>query len=86
MTYEVAIIVLKKMKKDMFKDNSIVANALDLAIEALQKQVPMKPKHYDSVPHARCGNCGNAVKIFNDGHEYHHCLYCGQRLDWRYEE
>lgn len=59
--------------------------ALTLAYEALKKQVPMKPKHYGSVPHARCGNCGNAVKIFNDGHECHHCLYCGQRLDWSEE-
>lgn len=82
MTCEVAIIVLKEMKKDMYKDNSIGANALDLAIEALQKTVPMKPKKFESVPHARCPKCNNAIKIFFDAHEYHYCLYCGQRIDW----
>lgn len=48
--------------------------------EAVEKQIPKKPIHYDSVPHDRCPNCRNAVKVFRDAHEYHYCLYCGQRL------
>lgn len=50
--------------------------------EAVEKQIPKKPIHYDSVPHDRCPNCRNAVKVFRDAHEYHYCLYCGQRLKW----
>lgn len=50
--------------------------------EAVEKQIPKKPIHYDSVPHDRCPNCRNAVKVFCDAHEYHYCLYCGQRLKW----
>jgi ribosomal protein S27E len=50
--------------------------------EAVEKQIPKKPMHYDSVPHDRCPNCRNAVKVFRDAHEYHYCLYCGQRLKW----
>lgn len=44
--------------------------------EAVEKQIPKKPIHYDSVPHDRCPNCRNAVKVFRDAHEYHYCLYC----------
>lgn len=51
-------------------------------VEALEKQIPKKPVNYDSVPHSRCPACHNAVKVFEDAHEYHHCLYCGQKLDW----
>lgn len=51
--------------------------------EALEKQIPKKPIHYnDSVPHDRCPNCHNAVKVFCDAHNYHYCLYCGQAIDW----
>lgn len=50
--------------------------------EAVEKQIPKKPIHYDSVPHDRRPNCRNAVKAFRDAHEYHYCLYCGQRLKW----
>lgn len=50
--------------------------------EAVERQIPKKPIHYDSVPHDRCPNCRNAVKVFRDAHEYHYCLYCGQRLKW----
>lgn len=59
---------------------------MDLAIEALEKQIPKNPVNYDSVPHSRCPACNNAVKVFEDTHEYHYCLYCGQCLDWSDEE
>lgn len=51
--------------------------------KSLEKQIPKKPIHYnDSVPHDRCPNCHNAVKVFCDAHNYHYCLYCGQAIDW----
>ena len=56
--------------------------AFEEAIEALEKQIPKKPVNYDSVPHSRCPACNNAVKVFEDAHEYHYCLYCGQRINW----
>lgn len=55
---------------------------LKMAIKALEKQIPKKPVNYDSVPHSRCPVCNNSVKVFEDAHEYHYCLYCGQALDW----
>ena len=57
--------------------------AFEKAIEALEKQIPKKPVNYDSVPHSRCPVCNNSVKVFEDAHEHHYCLYCGQALDWR---
>ncbi|MGN0693169.1 MAG: hypothetical protein ACI4K7_12535 [Oscillospiraceae bacterium] len=56
--------------------------ALAIVQKAAGKQVPKKSVSYDSVPHSRCPVCHNAVKVFEDAHEYHHCLYCGQKLDW----
>ena len=56
--------------------------AFEEAIEVLGKQIPKKPVNYDSVPHSRCPACNNAVKVFEDAHEYHYCLYCGQRINW----
>ena len=60
--------------------------ALTMAVEALEKQIPKKPVNYDSVPHSRCPVCNNAVKVFEDAHKHHYCLYCGQRLDWEEED
>lgn len=51
-------------------------------LELIKKQTPKKPTKYDSVPHARCPVCNCSVKLFADAHEYHFCLYCGQKLDW----
>ena len=61
------------------------AVAFEEAINALEKQVPKKPVNYDSVPHSRCPVCNNSVKVFEDAHEYHYCLYCGQAIDWSEE-
>ena len=64
----------------------IDAEPLRLAIKALEKQIPKKPVNYNSVPHSRCPICNNSVKVYEDAHEYHYCLYCGQRLDWNDED
>ena len=56
--------------------------AFEEAITALKKQIPKKSVNYDSVPHNRCPVCNNAVKVFEDAHEHHYCLYCGQRINW----
>ena len=58
------------------------AEPLRLAIKALERQIPKKPISYDSVPHNRCPVCNNSIKVFEDAHEHHYCLYCGQCLDW----
>ena len=63
--------------------------AIELAVEALEKQIPKKPIYsdYDDngfgdvIPYtAKCPVCGYEFD-FGTWHENHHCI-CGQALDW----
>lgn len=64
--------------------------ALDAAIEALEKQTPKKPIEYEDKYYG-CPTCGNVTMM--KWEKYHdipmskiyglpYCLGCGQRLDW----
>ena len=55
---------------------SIFAEALGLAIQALEKQIPKKPFAH------QCTTCGSAVLPFDGSC----CSNCGQKLDWSDEE
>ena len=65
------------------------AEAIDMAIKALEKQIPKKPipvdykKYMDTVKNALflkgaywCPNCKHVVKCGT------YCRDCGQKLDW----
>ena len=61
--------------------HSCKADYIKLAINALEKQVPMKPRFYAHNYH--CTECGNLVG--NNEFEWQRFLYCdncGQKLDW----
>lgn len=69
------------------RDSSPMAGArkmFDMAIEALEKQVPMKPlpQEMDIDGHAitPCGFCGEALP---HNSLYDFCPYCGQAIDRR---
>ena len=53
------------------------AEALDVAIQALDKQIPKKPKTDDRYVMHICPWCNDFVKV---SHNY--CQNCGQKLDW----
>ena len=53
------------------------AEALDVAIQALDKQIPKKPKTDDRYVMHICPRCNDFVKV---SHNY--CQNCGQKLDW----
>ena len=66
--------------------------AIELAVEALEKQMPKKPIYsdYDDngfgdvIPYtAKCPVCGYEFD-FGTWNENHHCI-CGQALDWSEE-
>lgn len=68
--------------------------AFEIAIEALKKQIPMKPKEYEDKFYA-CPVCGNVVhhkwvkyptKLMPKSVGLPYCLDCGQRLNWRDED
>ena len=60
---------------------SVFGEALTIAINALEKQIPKKPKTDDRYVMYICPCCNDFVKV---SHNY--CPNCGQKLDWSDEE
>lgn len=58
------------------------AEALDMAIQALEKQMPKKPDFTEDKEFALCPCCNG--KGLLDKQKY--CDNCGQKLDWGDEE
>ena len=50
-------------------------DVIDMAIEALEKQIPMKITDKE-----HCPNC--KLHLGCEGFEQAHCDNCGQKLDW----
>lgn len=86
MNAQEAINRIKEHKDIHFKQEPwavYITEALDVAIKALEKQIPKKPVgDLNSVPHYRCAACGNGVKTYEDSTVYPYCHYCGQKLLW----
>ena len=69
-----------------------ISKAFDIAIEALEKQVPKKPT-YDGDGYAPdgtfvfdewlCPNCNSRYEVDYDNYDY--CPNCGQKIDWSEE-
>ncbi len=63
--------------------------ALEVAIEIAEKEIPEKPifkTDYDvSANYYVCPVCGDMVTDKKDEPDYH-CSGCGQKLDWKEEE
>ena len=67
----------------------VVIGGYELAIEALEKQLPKKPNFegdgyapdgtfvYDTW---ECPNCGECYEVDYDDYDY--CPKCGQKIDW----
>lgn len=89
MTNEEAIEILKH-EHDYAQLLSYVNEALRLAISALEKQIPKKPKKKEENQYSAfydCPCCGGYLvsKIDGElcgGQEYKYCCRCGQALDW----
>lgn len=67
------------------------AEALTIAIQALEKQIPKKPRKTDSyrgifrrIYAYVCPTCGNACleKYMNERQNTMFCWNCGQKIDW----
>lgn len=64
--------------------------AMKVAIEALEKQIPKKPKYIKvqntsfTKAHSRCvcPICNERVDDDGRGYEQPYCMECGQALDW----
>lgn len=94
MTREKAIRIIKAMRQ-YWDVNSYCPNAhaLDMSIDALQKQIPMKPniQKGDLVEYYYCPVCDkfygkkgtHNVGLFD---KYIYCNKCGQKIDWSDKE
>lgn len=59
--------------------------AIDVAIDALEKQIPKKPKEAKppmSKVNVRCPNCENTFTAVEVVGKVKHCHECGQRIDF----
>ena len=94
MTLEEAIdFILNKIQIDVRfcsdEDIEKTEAALKLAISALEKQIPKKPKYEDvdniyGAIKRTCTACGDVCMVSNGAKSYeHYCRQCGQALDWR---
>ena len=84
MTYKEAIEILQE-EHNYCQEMSYVIKALEMAICALEKQIPKKPitrkteDYFGYVKHVLCPNC-QKVEF---GHEHpYFCKLCGQAIDW----
>lgn len=71
--------------------SQVLRDAVGVAIQALEKQIPKKPRKTDSyrgvlkrVYAYVCPTCGNACleKCMNERQNTMFCWNCGQKLDW----
>lgn len=76
-----------KMGKDFYIKN---IEALKIAKQAVEKQIPKKPKEYEDKYYA-CPACGNVLlhkwekypeKLTDKSNGLPYCLSCGQAFDW----
>ena len=79
MTNEEAIKILTELKPIPIDGFKIIAEAYDLAIEALEKQIQKKP--YWEYGGWHCKSCG--LDVFRDDF---FCPICGQEIDWEDDE
>lgn len=68
--------------------------AFDMAITALEKQIPKRPEEYEDKYYA-CPVCGNVLlhkwekyptKLMSKNNGLPYCLSCGKAIDWSEEE
>lgn len=55
--------------------------AIDMAIEALDKQMPKKP-HLEGDGYWACPNCEEKYEYYNELDCLKWCSACGQAIDW----
>ena len=83
MTNEEAIIDIRENIQPI-----VGGKSLDIAISAIEKQIPKKPT-YEEIGNVygalkrTCAKCGDVCLISEDAKPFeHYCRYCGQKIDW----
>lgn len=96
MTNEEAIEILQMVKTETFYRYPKMNQALNLAISALEKQIPKKPTPHIVQPveapiKIGCGHWGKGTTVYECPNckewvskIYKHCPNCGQALEWEW--
>ena len=72
----------------------MLQESIDMAIEALEKQIPKKPIRHAVWEDFKCPACGSTeirpydteYREYDKDCEFKYCSDCGQKLDWSDEE
>ena len=90
MTYEEAIKHFKSLQKRYTKEhNGRMCEKVNLALEALDKQMPKKPiirEAEDSFGYVKYIICPNCEKVDFGYERPCFCKLCGQAIDWEVSE
>lgn len=99
MTIQEAIEILKNERpgcgEKAIYTESEKCESYDMAISALEKQIPKKPREnkirgglFDRIKHYTCPTYGNCLltKMMNERQNTSCCWDCGQKLDWSDED
>lgn len=71
----------QKSFKENFSDFERINIACDMAIQALEKQIPKKPIAYKGTNRADCPICNKTVRGIDKPYGNYYSG-CGQKLDW----
>lgn len=85
-----AIEVIKGYRRlDEYMNNTERLPYCDMAIEALEKQLPKKVDFEEDVAENMCVECpscgsflGYQVDCLDENYQFDYCEHCGQRIDW----
>lgn len=85
MKNEEAIEILQE-ERDYAQFPKYVREAIKIAISAIERQIPKKPKNYTIDCHGymiydcECPNCKTEHK---EMYAFAYCPHCGQKIDWQ---
>ena len=71
---------------DIVQNVEDLNNAYDIAINALEKQIPKKLINTCQYVSGCCPNCKKYISDWLEYNKFMCCPYCGQKLDWSNEE
>lgn len=82
MIQQEAIKFLEETKEGCnFTIDKQLLDVCNIAISAIEKQIPKKVEHLEDYPTDRdCPNCFSNLASYDK--TIQHCPYCGQALDW----
>ena len=77
-----AIVVLK-VNKVLSASQTAFCEAVDTAVDAIEKQIPKKPiGRQDDYGTFMCPSCRGLISTEDKFETHRYCLLCGQALDW----